>query len=399
MLDLFSVEQYLPHAICFAGDPALIATHVGADAVIALSYFSIPLAIFYFVRERRNLEFKWVAYLFVLFILWCGITHAAAAVTIWYPVYGLQALSKLVTAAVSVATAFTIWWIIPKALALPAPADLRLANAALGEEVAMHRETAAELRKARDELEERVAERTAELERLSRRLAATNADLTNFAARLSHDLRSPITFVKGYAEMLQHANVVREAPHTDYLANVIEGVERMDTMIHALYQFSSTERGESPTQTVALSDVCGEVDQTIAAPLAQVGGRLNFSDDMPMVMGDRGLLILLLQNLVGNAVKYRGDDAPVIGIAANRRQGWVTVSVSDNGRGVPEQERERIFEMFQRGNSANSVQGTGIGLATCRRIVERHGGEIWCEGAPEGGSIFRFTVPAANAAA
>jgi signal transduction histidine kinase len=398
MLNLFSVEQYLPHAICFAGDPALIATHVGADAVIALSYFSIPLAIFYFVRERQNLEFRWVAYLFVLFIFWCGVTHAAASVTVWYPVYGIQAVAKLITAAVSVATAFTVWWIIPKALALPAPADLRAANAALEEEVSTRRQTEAELRKARDELEERVAERTAELERLNRKLASANADLTNFAARLSHDLRSPITFVKGYAELLQHGNAVREAPYTGYLDNVIEGVERMDAMIHALFQFSSTERGEAAMKPAALSQICSEVADTMAEPMAEAGGQLSFADDLPAVQGDRALLFLLLQNLVANAVKYRGDAPPRIAISAEPAGGHVRVSVSDNGRGVPEAERERIFEMFERGGADKTEPGSGIGLATCRRIVERHGGEIRCEGRPEGGSVFKFTLPAAPAA-
>lgn len=395
MFDLFAVEQYLPHAICFAGDPALIAAHVGADAVIALSYFSIPLAIFYFVRQRANLEFKWVAYLFVLFIFWCGVTHAAASITIWYPIYGVQAVAKLVTAAVSVATAFTVWWIIPKALALPAPADLRTANAALEEEVAMRRQTEADLLLARSELEKRVAERTVELERLNRKLEATNADLSNFAARLSHDLRSPITFVKGYAELLQHAGALREAPHTQYLENVIHGVDRMDTMIQALFQFSSTERDAATMQPVSLSEICSDVLETMARPLEEAGGTVTLSEGLPRVMGDRGLLILLVQNLVGNAVKYRGDAAPRIDISAERRDGKVVVSVADNGPGVPDGEREGIFEMFKRGERAKQEPGAGIGLATCRRIVERHGGEIWCEARPGGGSIFRFTLPGA----
>lgn len=170
MWDFFSLDRYMPHAICFAEDPNLIATHVGADAVIALSYFSIPLAILYFVRERKDLAFRWVANLFILFIFWCGVSHVADLVTIWYPAYGMQATAKMLTALASVSTAVVIWMIMPRALALPSPADLRAANSALEDEVVVRREAESNLRRARDELERRVAERTDELQEANRRL-------------------------------------------------------------------------------------------------------------------------------------------------------------------------------------------------------------------------------------
>lgn len=170
MWDFFSLDRYMPHSICFAEDPDLIVTHVGSDAVIALSYFSIPLAILYFARERKDLEFRWIAHLFILFILWCGITHVADLVTIWYPIYGVQATAKILTALASVSTAIVVWAIMPQLIALPSPADLKVANRALQDEVETRREAEVNLRRARDELEHRVAERTEELQDVNRRL-------------------------------------------------------------------------------------------------------------------------------------------------------------------------------------------------------------------------------------
>lgn len=170
MWDFFSLERYMPHAICFAEDPDLIVTHVGADAVIALSYFSIPLAILYFARERKDLEFRWIAHLFILFILWCGITHVADLVTIWYPIYGVQATAKMMTALASVSTAIVVWVIMPRLIALPSPGDLKTANLALRDEIEVRREAETNLRRARDELENRVAKRTEELQDVNRRL-------------------------------------------------------------------------------------------------------------------------------------------------------------------------------------------------------------------------------------
>lgn len=170
MWDFFSLERYMPHSICFAEDPDLIVTHVGSDAVIALSYFSIPLAIMYFAKERKDLEFKWIAHLFILFILWCGITHVADLVTIWYPIYGVQATAKMLTALASVSTAIVVWAIMPQLIALPSPGDLKTANRALQDEIEVRREAETNLRRARDELEVRVAERTEELQDVNRRL-------------------------------------------------------------------------------------------------------------------------------------------------------------------------------------------------------------------------------------
>src|SRR5262245_2834756 len=130
---LFGAASFVPHGYCLLWRPDLVAMHALSDAVIAVSYLSIPMALAVFVRRRVDLEYKWVFWLFAAFIVACGTTHLVGLVTLWQPVYGLQGLIKIATAGVSVATAFLLWPLIPKALALPSPSALREANAELEE--------------------------------------------------------------------------------------------------------------------------------------------------------------------------------------------------------------------------------------------------------------------------
>lgn len=161
MSDWFSVlttpgAGFMPHGMCYAWRADILWLHVGSDALIAAAYLSIPFALMTFVRRRQDLEFRWVFHLFAAFILWCALTHAMNVWVIWQPDYGAQGLIKLATAAVSLATAVVLWPLIPQALAVPGPAQLKRANI--------------ELEEARDRLEERVAQRTAELSEARERL-------------------------------------------------------------------------------------------------------------------------------------------------------------------------------------------------------------------------------------
>ncbi len=161
---LFEQTPFLPHGVCLDWRPDLIALHAASDLGIFLAYATIPAALLYFARERRDLVYKPIFYLFAAFILACGATHAFGVITLWEPVYGLQGVLKSITAVVSIATAAAIWPILPKALALPSPSQLRDANEELLRENAQRREIEAELRQSQMLLEERVRERTRALE-------------------------------------------------------------------------------------------------------------------------------------------------------------------------------------------------------------------------------------------
>ncbi|MEA1672633.1 PAS domain S-box protein [Nitrospirillum sp. BR 11163] len=171
-----------PHGFCLSWLPGLIWLHAGSDAVIGLSYFSIPLALAWFVRRRNDLAYRWVGHLFVAFILACGLTHVFSILTLWMPAYGIEGMVKLVTALLSVATAAMLWPLVPRVLALPTPAQLGRLNAELTRTIeeqehttALLRESEAKVLAANSELERRVADRTAELR-------AANAQLTEALA-------------------------------------------------------------------------------------------------------------------------------------------------------------------------------------------------------------------------
>src|SRR5262249_6753013 len=151
---------YMPHGYCLLWDPWLVTLHAASDILIFGAYSAIPLAIWIFVTKRPNIEMRGLARLFAAFILWCGMTHLFNVITLWHPVYEVQGLVKATTAAVSVVTAVLIFPLIPKALAIPSPNELQLANAELGREIAAHKRTLEELRAVRADLEQRVNART-----------------------------------------------------------------------------------------------------------------------------------------------------------------------------------------------------------------------------------------------
>ncbi len=161
--ELISNASYMAHGYCLFWKPWLIVVHALSDLVIFAAYAAIPVAIWIFLRRRKDLDLKVLAVLFALFILLCGLTHLIQCITLWWPIYETQAWVKAATAAVSLATAALIFPLIPQALAIPSPRQLQAVNEGLEAEIASHRQTLAELERVRDGLEKRVAERTREL--------------------------------------------------------------------------------------------------------------------------------------------------------------------------------------------------------------------------------------------
>jgi PAS domain S-box-containing protein len=167
--EMLDQASYMAHGYCLLWKPWLVALHAGSDFLIFAAYFAIPIAIWIFVSKRPNVELKSMALMFAAFILWCGLTHIINLVTLWVPVYEFQGWVKAITAVISVTTAVSIFPLIPRALAIPSPNELQLANRKLALEVAAHQATLAALEKTRDELEARVKARTRELEEITTR--------------------------------------------------------------------------------------------------------------------------------------------------------------------------------------------------------------------------------------
>ena len=254
----------------------------------------------------------------------------------------------------------------------------------------------AELRETNEKLEAEIAERKRAEEALAQRaeeLARSNLELQQFAYVVSHDLQEPLRSVASYLQLLvRRCQDQLDADAERFVSRTVAAAERMKTLINALLAYSRVgTRGQSfePTDCSArLDQVLDNLKVAVEESQAAVT-----QDPLPTVMADATQLSQLLQNLIGNALKFRGDQAPEIHIGAERQDRAWLFSVRDKGIGIDAQYFERIFQVFQRLHTRKEYAGTGIGLSICKRIVERHNGRIWVESAPEKGTTFYFTVP------
>src|SRR3954447_3490196 len=233
------------------------------------------------------------------------------------------------------------------------------------------------------------------LEERARELERSNADLEQFACAASHALSEPLRTVAGFSQLLQSRYAGRLDPDADeYIGHMATGVNRMQELIDDLLLYSRVGRAPLRQDDVDLEAVFGDVLEWMAPAVTESGARITH-DPLPIVRGERGQLAQVLQNLLANAVKFTAPGTvPAVHVSAEREggAGW-RMSVRDNGIGV-ETADEQIFKMFGRLHGPDSYPGTGIGLALAKRIVEAHGGRIWVEPAPGGGSVFSFTLPA-----
>ncbi len=246
-----------------------------------------------------------------------------------------------------------------------------------------------QLREAHAELEQRVEQRTAEL-------ARSNKDLEDFAYVVSHDLQVPLRSVKGYCQVLKRRWEERlDEEANEFIDLAVGGAQRMEKLIRDLLRLSRVSTRAKPMQLAAVGEIVGEVLQNLAAAIDETGATVTH-DKLPSVLADATQLGQVFQNLVENAIKFRGDQTPRIQISAQQQDGQWLFSVRDNGIGVAPDHAERIFQVFQRLHGQNEYPGTGIGLAICKRVIERHGGRIWLESKPGEGSVFHFTLPIAK---
>jgi len=227
-------------------------------------------------------------------------------------------------------------------------------------------------------------------------LARSNADLEQFAFIASHDLREPLRMVSAYMGLLERRfGPVIGAEGAEYVAYAKEGAQRMDRLVLDLLEFSRVGRMEEALEPVSLDEVVDGVIANLSPAMGECGARVERPEPLPAIPAVRGEMVQLLQNLIGNAVKYRDPSRPlVVRVSARQERGQWVVSVADNAIGIAPDYSERIFRIFQRLHTRDRFEGTGIGLAICKRIVERHGGRIWVDSVPGEGSAFSFTLPA-----
>lgn len=226
-------------------------------------------------------------------------------------------------------------------------------------------------------------------------LARSNAELAQFAYVASHDLSEPLRMVSSYLNLLRRRYHGRlDADADEFIDYAVDGAARMRGLIEALLAYSRAGSGER-REIVDLGSVTADVLRSLAAALVEAGAEIEIGE-LPAVLGDRSQLEQLLQNLMSNALKFRAGGRARLWVYAESDDGEMArIAVADGGIGIAPEQREQVFEMFNRLHDRESYEGTGIGLAICRKIVERHGGRIWIDEREGGGAVFRFTLPVA----
>lgn len=244
-------------------------------------------------------------------------------------------------------------------------------------------------------LEQRVVERTRELLQSNEALRQSNDDLNQFAYAASHDLQEPLRMVALYSQMLQRRYGEKLGPEADqFISYVVGGARRMEMLLKDLLAYSQTgSSNEGPAHPVDVGQVMQKVLPNLQASIEQNGAIITW-DALPMVHAHEIRVVQLMQNLLGNAIKYRSAAPPRVHISAEQGDNGCVFSVQDNGIGIDPEYAQQIFGIFKRLHGQN-YPGTGIGLAICQRIVERYGGRIWVESEVGQGSRFRFTLPPA----
>jgi signal transduction histidine kinase len=391
-------DSLSPHGICLLWRPELIWTHVVADTLIGLAYFSIPIVLAVFVSKRRDVAFGWVFWCFAAFILACGTTHFFSIWTLWNPDYALEAVIKAATAGISVVTAAALWPLLPRALALPSPAQLKAANDALVLTLAerdaaleaLHRETAERLR-AEDML----------------RQAQKMEALGQLTGGVAHDFNNLLTVVIANLERVERRMAPGQEDLRQAVANAMTGADRAAALTQQLLAFARKQPLQ-PRSHEADGLVAGMGDllrRTLGERIAldiRLGG-----EAAPAVRVDRNQLENAILNLAVNA----RDAMPGGGrlTIATRPVGdgeaalhpdlapgtYAVIEVRDTGCGMTREVAERVFEPFF--TTKPLGQGTGLGLSQVYGFVKQSGGHVAVESRVGLGTTVRLFLPAAQA--
>jgi C4-dicarboxylate-specific signal transduction histidine kinase len=420
-------SDFMPHGVCFLWNPGIVWLHAISDSVITVSYYLITLALAYFVRQRRDLPFHWMFLMFGLFIFGCGTTHLMDVWTLWHGTYRLAGMVKAITAGASVVTAGLLVQLLPQAIALPSPAQLKAANDELEREIGYRRQAERALLDAHTELEMRVQQRTAELARANDELRAeieqrqrAEADrrkaeqavlklqgelahvvrvttMGELTASIAHEVTQPLTAVITNANACLRWLANDQPNVAEARASVTRIVRDGQRAADVIRRVRALVKKSPPQQTPQdVNDLLGEVLSLLHDELIdkRVEADVQLADDMPAVLGDRVQLQQVILNLVMNGVEAMSavSDRPRTLVVASRvlETGDVSLTVRDCGIGLDPASAEKVFEPF----FTTKVDGMGMGLSVCRSIVQSHGGHLWASMNEGAGATFHVALPA-----
>ena len=396
----FSDRFYAPHGFCFQWLPEIVWLHVVADVLVALSYFSIPVALWYFARQRPDMPFNKVLILFATFITLCGLTHVFDIVVLWWPYYGIEGLLMLATGIVSSVTAILVWKLMPKALTIPSPAQLQAMNNALHLSYA--------------EVEAKVKERTIELEALNETLreAKAKADLASrakseFLANMSHEIRTPMNAIVGLSSLLSKSSPL-SSKQAEFVKTLQLSAKALLGLIDDLLDIAKIEAKTVQLELIPFSvtKVVSDVYGITGIMASEKGLTFTSVNECPGLesrtfLGDPNRLRQILMNLIGNAIKFtdQGSVAITLRAAPVSRAAQdiehIEISVKDTGIGIPADKLETIFEKFTQADASTTRKygGTGLGLSLTRMMAGLMGGTVTVTSTPGAGSEFILSIP------
>ena len=234
---------------------------------------------------------------------------------------------------------------------------------------------------------------TVQLERINRELVALNAELDGFTNMASHDMQEPLRTLMAFSDLLRKdlGDSLSEQAAKD-LTFITDAAKRMQTLIQDLLALSRAGRAPKKREKVSLRECADLALEALAMRVKETGAEI-IHDELPDVWGDSTLITQLYQNLIGNALKFIGDQRPIIQLTFEEREGTQVFGVKDNGIGIEPNYTREVFKPFRRLHGRAEYEGSGVGLAICRKIIDRHGGKIWVESEPGKGAHFRFTFP------
>lgn len=381
---LFRSEAFMPHGHCYLWQPDVLWLNVGADALIAVSYFAIPSFLVMLFLRRKDLEFRWVFLVFSLFIVACGSTHLMEIWTVWNPHYGIAGLLKGFTAGISLLTSISLWPLYPKLLALASPSQLEAANSKLKMEIA---------ERVKAEEGWRQAKEAAEI---------ANSAKTAFLANMSHEIRTPLGAVLGFADLLISENLGGMSRSEIHLAIKRNG-ELLLKVINDILDLSKVEAGKIliELKPVRLADVIDDLRSTLMLQANERGidFRISTAPELPEIVNTDPLrLRQIILNIAGNAIKFtdKGWVEVTVGYTEDDRR-LISFEIKDSGIGIQPEVARKLFEPFSQADASTSrcYGGTGLGLALSRRLAIALGGDVkltWS--LPGNGSAFTVTIRA-----
>ncbi|AHI30098.1 sensor histidine kinase [Marinobacter similis] len=326
---------FMGHGHCYLWRSDLVILHTASDVLIAASYFTIPVALYVLVHKRKDLEYDWMFVLFALFIFCCGLTHLMAVYNVWNGAYYVSGSLKALTAVVSLLTAALIWPLIPKAVALPRPAELQAANHELEAEISRRSLSEQSLERTQVELKGRIEELTRTKARLEQEieqrarlekqqqeqtqaLKRSNEELEQFAFIASHDLREPLRKLMAFTQMLMSGKYgAFNEKGEQFVSYIREAAERMDALLNSLLSYSRISSSREHHEDVDLAQIVDEACRDLQLRIEETGASIQV-EDLCRVHGDPAQLRQLIQNLLSNSLKYCAPGtAPFIRIEAH----------------------------------------------------------------------------------